>query len=248
MNDSECIDLLRGDTVVTSLVGAQGGLRETRLTAFLGYLIALAPEKFIQELGFRGSPRSVSLEVCHEDGRSDIIVDTSLGRGVIEAKVTATDPGAQVQRYSATWRVLLTQYLASSRQRKRHRCRYITWDELLGRCVKDLGKHHNSKVRFVANDLLRYLREHGMVSDNDPKQVYAREINERKTLAAFLKCRLYFCDYEKGGRLPKMSYFAPHFGQKIANEYPGIRVGISYIARIIRVEVGGHAEGATDFW
>jgi hypothetical protein len=89
----------------------------------------------------------------------------------------------------------------------------------------------------VGSDLLRYLEEHGMVSHDDPLQIYAREINEPLTLTAFLKAHVYFCWYEKGGKLPRMSYFAPHFGQAIANEHPGIRVGISYVSRILRVEV-----------
>jgi len=37
-----------------------------------------------------------------------------------------------------------------------------------------------------------------------------------------------------GGRFggPEALYFAPHFGQQIANAHPGIAAGISYIARI----------------
>jgi hypothetical protein len=41
-NTTERIDLLRAGSVVSSLAGAFGNeLRETRLTAMLGYLIAL---------------------------------------------------------------------------------------------------------------------------------------------------------------------------------------------------------------
>jgi len=68
-------------------------------------------------------------------------------------------------------------------------------------------------------------------------EIYAREINEGKTLTLFLKSHLYGCNYEKGSRLPEARYFAPHFGQNIAANYPGIQVGISYIARIQTVEV-----------
>ncbi len=41
------IPLRRGGNVVSTITGAFGqSLRETRLTALLGYLIALAPERF----------------------------------------------------------------------------------------------------------------------------------------------------------------------------------------------------------
>ena len=46
-----------------------------------------------------------------------------------------------------------------------------------------------------------------------------------------------------------MSHFAPHFGQSISLEYPGVRVGISYIAEIKHVELAeqfgkfGYPEG-----
>lgn len=51
--DFEEIELLRGGSVVSSFAGAFGGaLRETRLTALLGYLIALEPRPFLDQFGF----------------------------------------------------------------------------------------------------------------------------------------------------------------------------------------------------
>jgi hypothetical protein len=90
------IELMRGGDVVSTLTGAFGqSLRETRVTATLGYLIALNPEPFSTLFGFRGLPQRVWLERRHEEGRSDIFIETSLGTGVVEAKVDATDPLAQ---------------------------------------------------------------------------------------------------------------------------------------------------------
>jgi hypothetical protein len=229
--------------MVTSLAGAQGqGQRETRLTAIQGYQNASRPETYLTDFGFAGTAHNVRVEMNHESGRSDILVETNQGVGLIEAKVDATDAQAQAARYPARWRVLLTQYTAIQRERARRGYRFMTWQELHP-CLVKLAREQNVHARFVASDLLQYLKEHGMISENEQEQVYAREINEQRTLSAFLKCRLYFCRHQKGGRLPKMSYFAPHFGQQIAHEYPGIRVGISYVARIVHVEV---VEGWTD--
>jgi hypothetical protein len=51
--------LLRGDSVVSSFAGAFGAkLKETRLTAILGYLIALEPKLFCDEFGIPGEIES----------------------------------------------------------------------------------------------------------------------------------------------------------------------------------------------
>ena len=74
-----------------------------------------------------------------------------------------------------------------------------------------------------------------MIKTKESVEIYAREINETNTLVLFLKAQLYGCYYDKSSRLPEALYFAPHFGQKISENYPGIRVGLSYIARIEEV-------------
>jgi len=97
-------ELMRGGDVVSTLTGAFGqSLQETRLTAMLGYLIALNPRPFLNLFGFRGVPQRVCLEKRHDEGRSDILVETNIGKGIIEAKVDATDPLVQSQRYPARW-------------------------------------------------------------------------------------------------------------------------------------------------
>lgn len=94
--DRERIDLRRGGSVVWSFAGAFGSaLLETQLTAMLGYVIALEPERFCDIFAFRGRPLSVSLETRHATDRSDILIETTAGRGVIEAKVTTADPFRQ---------------------------------------------------------------------------------------------------------------------------------------------------------
>jgi hypothetical protein len=89
----EEIELMRGGLVVSTLTGAFGqSIRESRLTALLGYLIALNPKPFLELFEFRGIANQVSLETWHEDGRSDIRIRTSLGVGIVEAKIDASDP------------------------------------------------------------------------------------------------------------------------------------------------------------
>jgi hypothetical protein len=235
--DTERIDLLRCGSVVSSLAGAFGSsLRETRLTAMLGYLIALEPEQFCKIFAFRGRPLSVSLETRHGSDRSDILFDTTAGRGVIEAKITTADPFRQSLKYPAKWRVLLTEHAASNRQKRIRAVKYFRWRDLIGP-LQRLGKSQDNRVRFVSRDLLSYLGEHAMVKRNESVELYAREINNEETLALFLKAQIYGCRYEKSSRVAEALYFAPHFGQKIARKHPGVQVGISYIASIKSVEV-----------
>src|SRR3954453_16146099 len=123
-SEVEEIALMRGGSVVTSLAGAFGaGLRETRLTTMLGYLVALHSEQFCRLFGFPGFARSVSLETRHDADRSDILITTSEGVGVVEAKVGSLDPFGQALKYRADWRVLITEHRPTKSDRKRD-CRY----------------------------------------------------------------------------------------------------------------------------
>ncbi|HTC21731.1 MAG TPA: hypothetical protein VK859_12830 [bacterium] len=230
------INLFRSGSVVSTFVGAFGSsLRETRLTAILGYIIAQDPKPFLDLFGFRGVPTDVRLENRHEDDRSDILVTTTAGTGLIEAKVDATDPLKQSKRYDAKWKVLLTQYVPS-RGEGTGKVRYLHWEQLAKR-LRDLEKTSEPKIKFLCNDLISYLGEKRMIRNSGQPEIYAREINEPITLTMFLKAQMYGCDYEKRNRVADALYFAPHFGKKLAHTHPGIRVGISYIAKIEDVVV-----------
>jgi len=235
--DTERIDLLRGGSLVSSLAGAfGGGLRETRLTAMLGYVIALSPQRFCEVFRFRGRPLSVSLESRHADDRSDILIETTAGCGVVEAKISATDPFQQSLKYPAKWRVLLTEHVATGKQKRLCGVKYLRWRDLL-ELLQQLAGSKENRARFASRDLINYLEEHAMIKTNESVEIYAREINEEDTLALFLKARMYCCRHQKGSRMAKALYFAPHFGQNIARDHPGVRVGVSYIASIQQVEV-----------
>lgn len=236
-NAPEQIELLRGGSIVSSLSGAFGSsLRETRITALLGYLIALNPAPYLALFRFPGVAGSVSLESQHETGRSDILIETTEGRCVVEAKVDATDALEQSKKYGALKTALLSGHRASPKQKNQKNVAYVHWEELVELLRKDSRSSH-AGIRFVSGDLIQYLEEHNMIREQNPVEIYAREINEPTTLTLFLHARMYGCWYEAGSNLPKARYFAPHFGMKIANLHPGIHIGISYIAKIEQIEV-----------
>lgn len=233
---------MRGGEVVSTLTGAFGlSVRETRLTAVLGYLIAANPGPFLNLFGIRGVPQRVHLEQRHESGRSDILIETSLGAGVIEAKVDATDPLVQSTRYPGRWVILLTHRVP--RRETVGRAKYVRWRQIAD-ILKAMTKSSNSRQRFLAVDLLAYMQAHHMIKTERSVEVYAREINEPVTLTLFLKSHLYGCKYQAGSRLSEALYFAPHFGKNITNMHPGVSIGIGYVAR---VESVGHATTWADF-
>jgi hypothetical protein len=241
MDEKIVIPIYRGGTVVSSLGSSFGGsLRETRLTATVGYLISLAPNPFLNLFDIKEIPTEINLELSEDNGRSDIQLVTRKGAAVIEAKTELIDPLKQAQRYKAKWRILLTNYSPGSYVSGK-KIRYITWQNIADICV-GLCKNHDYRVKFLSQDLITYLKEHKMIKRNDIVEIYAREINEEKTLALFLHGRLYGCDYERGSKITEANYFAPHFGQKIANLHPGISAGISYIAQIKTIEIAESIE------
>ncbi len=148
------IELMRGGDVVSTLTGAFGqSLQETRLTAMLGYLIALNPRPFLNLFGFRGVPQRVCLEKRHDEGRSDILVETNIGTGIIEAKVDATDPLVQSHRYPARWIALLTHRVP--RKATISRASYVTWQQLAD-VLESLGASGSPQLRVLSKDLLGY--------------------------------------------------------------------------------------------
>jgi hypothetical protein len=234
--DTERIELLRSGSVVSSLAGAFGNaLRETRLTAMLGYVMALEPQRFCELFAFRGRPLSVSLETRYASDRSDILVETTAGRGVVEAKVSTADPLRQSLKYPADWRALLTEHSAPDKQKGMSAIKYLRWRDLV-KPLQQLARSRDNRVRFVSRDLITYLEDHALIKTNNSVEIYAREINNQKTLALFLEAQMYGCRYEKQTRLAEALYFAPHFGQRIARMHSGVQAGVSYIARIKHAE------------
>jgi hypothetical protein len=206
----------------------------------LGYLIANNPDPFLALFGFRGVPQRVWLELRHDEGRSDILVETNNGTGVIEAKIDATDPLEQSRRYPARWVALLTHRVPNQQP---HGTRYVSWKKL-ALSLNEISRSGSPQFKMVSRDLLAYLQVHRMTKNRSSVEIYAREINEPVTLELFLRARLYGCNYQAGSRLAEALYFAPHFGASITKEHPGINTGISYVARI---ETVGNATTWNEF-
>jgi hypothetical protein len=241
MNSEEDIVLYRSGSVVSSLLGSFGSsLKETRLTSLLGFLISSDPKKFAQFFKLNHPILEVALESHHrtanESGRSDILLKTSREEIIIEAKVGYHNPVKQVKKYPGTKRIFLTNHIPSTKERNRRNISYFNWQAIANQ-LKEIAKKKSSHIKFLCNDLVKYLEKYSMIKKTESLEIYAREINDEKTLNLFLKARIYGCYFEKRNKQAESLYFAPHFGESIAKHHPGIFVGISYIAKIENVVV-----------
>jgi hypothetical protein len=238
----EALVLMRGRVPVASLLGALGAsLRETRITAMLGYLIAHDPGCWQSLFRLSRPISSVGIEADYERDRADITIDTPTELIVVEAKVSWADPKEQARRYDGDRKYLFTNYVPKPGQSS-SRLSYVTWSRVatfLKSLIRGTGRPY---VRHLAKELIQYMREHQLIRSRDSVEIYARELNDELTLSTFLKCQVYGCRLEKGGgTISRALYFAPHLGQRIARQHPGIFSGVSYVSRIEAVEV-------TDTW
>lgn len=233
----DTVELFRSGNPVSSFLSAFGrGLRETRLTTSLGYLLSRSPESFRRLFKFRGDVLNIQLERRQEKDRTDIEIKTDIGNYVIEAKRGRKDPYNQASRYPGSSRILLTQYMPRASEVKRKGYVYVKWDAVAV-ILKMLSASNESSVRFISRDLLKYMEEHRMIKKKRQFEIYAREINDEDNLLLFLKGQMYWCDFVKNQKLGDALYFAPHFGKSISRKHPGVRQGISYVAKISDVSV-----------
>lgn len=231
------ITLMRGRTPVMSFLGTLGSsLRETRLTAMIGYLISHYPKPWEEFLQLKEPVSAVVVEADYQLDRADVLVETPTEQIIIEAKVTPIDPKEQVNKYFGHRKYLFTNFIPPPNHFSKT-VFYVSWDKFEQFLNNHVVKSTKPYIKHLAKELILYMREHQLVRSQDSVEIYARELNDELTVSTFLKCHIYACWLEKGGgKIAKALYFAPHFGQKIAREHPGVYSGISYVAKIEALE------------
>jgi len=236
---AEAVELLRGGDTVRSLFGSFGSsLRETRLTSVLGYLIAQEPGPWRRLFRIRDRLSLVRVEFSRKTGRADIWLESPSESIVLEAKITKLDPTAQSRKYKADRAVLISGHSPNSNQLGGSDL-YFNWVQIAAFLQTEYQKATAGRLylQFLAKEVVRYMAENALIRIADVLEVYVREVNIASGLRLFLKGRLYSCPYEKTGKASQALYFAPHLGQKLARELPGIYSGISFVSKIEAVEV-----------
>ena len=237
MDQDKAIQILRGNKLVSTYLGTFGHrIRETRLTSTLAYIIARHPSLFCNHFGVLGNAIAINVENIdgkNEDrSRSDIVVETTKGKCVIEAKVTETDPREQSTKYDARWRVLITNFIPKKKFRN---TRYFTWQSI-SEILAVTAKSGSPETRFLSKDVIEYLEEHHMKTKKQPIEIYARDLGGEDSFKRFYEANIYY-DFEKRNtRLFEAGYFAPHLSSQLCKKYPGIKKGITFVAKIRRAE------------
>ena len=92
--------LTRASEEVDSFLSVLGSLRETRLTAVLGFLMARFPVEFGNLLGYHASSLDeVCVEETDEGDRYDVLIRRSGETHIIEGKIGPTQRIDQLMRY-----------------------------------------------------------------------------------------------------------------------------------------------------
>jgi hypothetical protein len=241
LKDKETIILRRGSKNVSNLLSSfSNSLRETRITSLLGYIISLEPDLFTDFFDIKGILTSISIE-SKETGdnhrlRTDIKIETTLGIAIIEAKVGATDPTEQSLLYTGNWRILITEYLPNSSQLRLRNVQYYRWRDLVP-LLQKVSTTSKSAAGILSHELIIHLEEHMMIKSKEAVEIYSRDINDEVTTRLFLKGHMYGCDVKKESQMSQAIYFAPYFGRQVAETFPGLQEGISYLGRVVSVDV-----------
>ena len=156
--------LTRANQDVGSFLSVLGSLRETRLTAVLGFLVSRFPLEFGPALGFRPSPTDeIAVEETEAGDRYDVLIQQSGETHVIEGKIGPTQRTDQLLRYVRSVRrtrgrppALTVVDDGSEFRQSRLRAfqqverevksmRFVTWSQVAETCRKIAAKHRNFK-------------------------------------------------------------------------------------------------------
>ena len=191
MDGLKNVALYRDKSIVTSFLGCFGkDLKETRLTAALGFIIANSPKDFQELFRLRNEIISINLEEIEEKGRVDIKIRTKDDSIDIEAKVDNVNPLTQSLNYKGERKILLSNHIPTSKQKLKTNVQYFNWDQI-AKVLNKISKGNNHAIKFLSIDIINYLKEHQMIKQDKPIEIYLREINDEKTLNLFLKGRFY---------------------------------------------------------
>ena len=213
--------------------------KETRLTAFLGYLIAQRVSSILDLFNLNTFEiLEVQLEKHVETQRVDIFVISDAKITIIEAKLHYDNPikqlmvqAAESKRYFPEAEIELIG-ITNNRFIKHPKVRIITWQGI----ADSLPASDNQKIKVFTEDFKLTLENRGLAMPEEQYDIYAREVGHIPAATSFLKVHMYFCDYMKNSKVEKCRYFAPHFTAKVATVVPGTRHGVAYLSEIYQVE------------
>ena len=256
--------LTRANQDVGSFLSVLGSLRETRLTAVLGYLVSRFPAEFGPLLGFVPAPAD---EICVEEtdagDRYDVLVRRSGAAHIIEGKIGPTQNVDQLLRYirsrrrNARQKPSLTvvddgsEFLQSQQRafqnvrRQVRRLNFVTWASVANICRDIARKRRNvttdPTATVIAEQLTAHLKENNMTTEPQP-EIYLRDVSSSWSVQLYFRHHLYKCQSHFFNSARYNRYFAPYFTHQMADEISEDNLvplgeGISFVSRVELVQV-----------
>lgn len=250
------LTLKRNGSPVGSFLGSLGDIRETRLTAAVGFLTSRFPEYFLPALGLRPRRFVVSIEETEEGERFDVLLKEGERPIVIEGKLTHDQTPNQLRRYLRRIRsihkrrphlILLDRrvnprlpLLPREVSRDAWQVSHASWQAISDAC-RSVSKSRRASQRdpvgsAIAADLSAHLEEFGLVAQNK-REVYSRDLGDLVSTQVFFHHWIYTCPAKYFGSATGNLYFAPYFTQAATNLWRDTVVplteGISHVARVL---------------
>jgi hypothetical protein len=256
--------ITRAGGEVVSYLSALGRVRETRLTATVGYLAARFPAEFGPLLGFRpGSAAEIAVEETDEGDRYDVLIRNSGPALVIEGKLGMRQETTQLLRYIRRLRHQTGQRPAltvvdegsalrhsfqedfQGLRRQVSRLGFTTWTEVARTCRRIASRRSNARRdpvgTAIAGELATHLQENNMTHEARP-EIYLRDVSTTDSVQLYFRHCIYKCQPSFLNSARGNLYFAPYFTQRTAealreaNLVP-VGEGISFVSRVLSVQV-----------
>ncbi|HOW26924.1 MAG TPA: PD-(D/E)XK nuclease family protein [Elusimicrobiota bacterium] len=257
--------LFRADKRIYSIFSAFGNIKETNITAAIGYLISTFPNAFRDTfLGKRENIEEVHIEQVTENGeRFDIVLMTNMRTIVIEAKLGLKQDEKQIKKYvrrleKEEHRKGLTVYLLDHGSRHasqwikefrnalpgRIKVEHVIWDDIYNQLCRIMkykrNKNDNNRAYCITEELCSYMEENDMIQQSR-KEIYVRDLSGA-SIELFFKYRIYKCQPEYLPSAQGSAYFAPHFTSRAPADFAErsmikIERGISWIAPIVDTNI-----------
>ena len=254
--------LTRANQDVESFLSVLGSLRETRLTAVLGFLISRFPEEFSAVLGYHhSSTDEISVEESEAGDRYDVLIHRSGETHIIEGKIGPTQNVSQLLRYIKSHRsgrkpsLTVVDDGSENRQsqmsafqevrRQVKQLKFVTWTQVAATC-REIARKRRNLIRnrtgtVIAHELATHLKENNMTTEPQP-EIYLRDVSDPFSVQLYFRYHLYSCQSNFYNSARRNLYFAPYFTRQMAEKISEdnlvpVGEGISFVSRIKKVMV-----------
>lgn len=227
-------------TPVSNLLSALGQIKETNISAVLGYLFYLNPPLSEKIFKIKEPIEKVYVESQSEgkENRYDIVLESFKRQYFIEIKIDEHS-AEQLHRYlwSSKHLFIIGQKLGTHKVQRKLRDRFIDWSALAGLLLmsKSTGRKANHFYNGLVDEFILHLKENNMVKGS-LKDVYLRDLSGDSVEWYFNRCVFFtqakFYDGSKNAR-----YFAPYLtasnkkGDR-SSVFRSLGVGISFVSKI----------------